>query len=318
VNPGISPEMNEIIQRCLRKNVAERFTAAELVTALDAHLGRAKTAPYANAVTTATPVAAAPPTLLTGSQLKTVQEAPPPRRRSALPVVIIVLVIAIAAAAGVIAMYRSAAAPVTQTAAPKTETAAASTTSVNVTAPPEVVEDQKGDAAPTATSEPATTTTEAATTTTEDVASAPEPEPERPTESNADTLYATAMSEIRDGDPQQARKTLHRVLRQDPHYAKAHFRMGEIALLNRNLIPATEELNLALGDSDRLNAREQQLARIGLALAERNRSEVLRLADDISQQWPDDPDLTRMRETFPGMFAELPREGFRPQRRRGH
>ena len=278
------------------------------MTALDAHLGRAKTAPYANAVTAPTPVAAAAPTLLTGSQLKTVQEPPPPRRRSALPVVIIVLVIALAAAAGVIAMHRSAPTPVTQTVAPKTETAAASTTSVNVTAPPEVVEEKKGDAAPTATSEPATTTTEAATTT-EDVASAPEPE--RATESSADTLYATAMSELRDGDPQQARKTLHRVLRQDPHYAKAHFRMGEIALLNRNLIPATEELNLALGDADRLDAREQRLARIGLALAERNRSEVLRLADDIGQQWPDDPDLTRMRETFPGMFIEPRNQGRR-------
>jgi hypothetical protein len=126
------------------------------------------------------------------------------------------------------------------------------------------------------------------------------------------------MSELAGGDPQQARKTLHRVLKQDPHYAKAHFRVGEIALLNRNLIPASEELNLALADTDRLDPREQQLTRIGLALAERNRPEVQRLADDISQQWPDDPDLTRMRATFPGMFLELPRERFKPQRRRGH
>jgi hypothetical protein len=70
-------------------------------------------------------------------------------------------------------------------------------------------------------------------------------------------------------------------------------------------------LNLALGDADRLDAREQRLARIGLALAERNRSEVLRLADDIGQQWPDDPDLTRMRETFPGMFIEPRNQGRR-------
>jgi serine/threonine protein kinase len=306
VNPGISPSMNEIIQRCLRKNVAERFTAAELVTALDAQIGRAKTAPYTNA----NAVTAATPTLLTGSQAKTVQESAQPRRRSALPAVIIVLVIAIAAAAGVIAMHRSASAPVTQTVPAKPETAAASTTSVNVTAPPEVVEEQRSDAAPRTTSQPATTTTE-------DVASAP-PEPQPATESSADALYATAMSEILGGDPQQARKTLHRVLKQDPHYAKAHFRMGEIALLNRNLIPAAEELNLALGDSDRLDAREQQLTRIGLALAERNRNDVLRLADDIEQQWPRDPDLTRMRATFPGMFLEMPRERFKPQSRRRH
>lgn len=120
------------------------------------------------------------------------------------------------------------------------------------------------------------------------------------------------MSELLGGEALQARKTLHRVLKQDPHYAKAHFRMGEIALLNRNLVPAIEELNLALADSDRLDPREQQLARIGLALAERNRFEIRRLAAEIWQQWPGDPDLTRMRTTFPGMFLE-PRE--RPRRR---
>jgi len=303
VNPGISPGLNEIIQRCLRKNAAERYTAAELVTALDAQIGRAKTAPYTNA----NAVTAATPTLLTGSQLKTVQEPAQPKRRSALPAVIIVLVIAIAAAAGVIATHRSAPPPVTQTVAPKA--VAPSTTSVNVTAPPAVIEEQKHEVVPAPVPKPATTTTEEV---------APIPVPQPASEPKADVLYANAMSELLGGDAQQARKTLHRVLNQDPHYAKAHFRMGEIALLNRNLIPASEELNLALADSDRLDAREQQLTRIGIALAERNRPEVQRLADDIWSQWPGDPDLTRMRATFPGMFLELPRERFKPQRRRGH
>jgi TolA-binding protein len=225
--------------------------------------------------------------------------------------VIIVLVIALAAAAAVIATRRPAPPPVTQTVAQKP--VAPSTTSVNVTAPPAVIEEQKPEVAPTTTT---VSVPKPATTTTEEVAAIPAPPPA--SEPTADALYATAMSEIRDGDAQQARKTLHRVLRQDPHYAKAHFRMGEIALLNRNLIPAAEELNMALGDADRLDAREQQLARIGVALAERNRPEVQRLAEDIWQQWPDDPDLTRMRATFPGMFFELPRERFKPQRRRGH
>jgi len=303
VNPGISPAMNEIIQRSLRKTVSERFTAAELVTALDAQMGRAKTAPYTSEATAATP------TLITGSQLKTVQEtAPPPRRRSALPAVITVLVIAIAAAAGVIATHRSAPSPVTQTAAPKPETVAPSSTAVNVTAPPAVVEEQKSDVAPAPQTTSSAHTTE--TTATEaEKASQPADEP------NADALYSTAMSELRSGDAQQARKTLHQILKQDPHYAKAHFRMGEIALLNRNAEPAIEQLNLALADSDRLDAREQQLSRIGIALAERNRFEVQRLADEIGRG---DPDLTRMRATYPGMFAELPRERFKPQRRRGH
>lgn len=136
----------------------------------------------------------------------------------------------------------------------------------------------------------------------------PTPQPAPVSEPKADALYATAMSELLGGDAQQARKTLHRVLRQDLHYAKAHFRMGEIALFNRNLNPAMDELNLALADSDRLDPREQQLTRLSLALASRNRFDSQRIADEISQRWPADPDLSRMRETFPGMFLEHPRE----------
>jgi TolA-binding protein len=196
---------------------------------------------------------------------------------------------------------------------------------VNVTAPPSVIEEQKPDVAPTTTHAAIaeTTTKQPPTTTTQNAAPpppAPEPAPQpapvpQPAnEPRAEGLYATAMSQLTGGDWMEARKTLHRVLKQDPHYAKAHFRMGEIALLNRNLIPAAEELNLALADSDRLDSREQQLTRIGLALAERNRPEIQRLADGIWQQWPGDPDLERMRTTFPGMFLELPRE--RGRRRR--
>ena len=290
VNPGISPGMNEIIQRSLRKNPNERFTSAELVTALDAQLGRAPTAPYtsANEVT----AKAAAPTLLTGA--KTVQE-PAPRRRSAAPAIIAVMVVVIAAVAGV--MYTRRPVPAAQPAAPK-PVAPPSTTSVSVTAPETgtIVEQKKEVVPPETTSTPK-------------VAETPPlvPEPVPTSEPKADTLYATAMSELLGGDAQQARKTLHRVLRQDPHYAKAHFRMGEIALLNRNLNPAMDELNLALADSDRLDSREQQLTRLGLALASRNRFESQRIADEISQRWPEDPDLSRMRETFPGMFM-LPRE----------
>src|SRR5438270_2379563 len=146
VNPGISPPMNEIIQRCLRKNASERFTAAELVTALDAHLGRAKTAPYTNA----NAVTAATPTLLTGSQLKTVQELPA-RRRSALPAVIIVVVIAIAAAAAVIATRRPVPRAMPQTMTPPKAQPPVSSTML-VTAPPSVIEEKKPDVpVPTAT-----------------------------------------------------------------------------------------------------------------------------------------------------------------------
>jgi hypothetical protein len=197
-----------------------------------------------------------------------------------------------------------------------------------VTAPPAVLEEQKPvvpTIKPTTTHASETTPVRPRTTTTQYVAPpvpepapAPAPVPQPANEPRAEALYATAISQLAGGDWMKARKTLHRVLKQDPHYAKAHFRMGEIALLNRNLVPASEELNLALADTDRLDSREQQLTRIGLALAERNRPEIQRLADGIWQQWPGDPDLERMRATFPGMFLELPRDRFKPQRRRGH
>jgi hypothetical protein len=324
VNPGISPEMNQIIQRSLRKNTADRFTAAELVTALDAHLGRAKTSPYTSphAITAPAVAAAAAPTVITGSQAKTVHEAPAkPRRSSAVPVIIGVMVIALAAAAAVIATHRST--PV-QTPKPQ-PVAPAATSSVNVTAPSgTVVETTTTAPAP---DEEATTTTETDTASSEKTAPAvgsvrTEPAPATDTEDagpasagNADALYATAMSQLTGGDGQQARKTLHRVLRQDPHYAKAHFRLGQIALFNRNFNPASEELNLALGDADRLDAREQQLARISLAIASHDRQETQRIAREIWQRWPGDPDLVRIREFFPGMFPDAARERFHRRQR---
>jgi serine/threonine protein kinase len=336
VNPKVSPGMNEIIRHSLRKNAGERFTAAELVTALDAQSGRAPTAPYTspNALTSA--VTAAAPTLNTGSQLKTVIE-PAPRRRSAVPAIIIAIVVVIAAAAAVIATRRTTPAPATQTAAPQTQSVAPSTTSVSVTAPDtgtivETTTDASASSNPT-TEEPLrsvgrqqTTATHAPAPAAETVAAPmpqpqPQPQPQPPpqppppaplppteTRSTADALFAIAMSELRGGDPQQARQTFHRVLMQDPHYARAHFQMGEIALFNRNLNYASEELDRAMGDADRLNPREQQIARLSLAIARHDHSEIERLDSEISQRWPNDPHLARMHATFPGMFNELQRE----------
>jgi serine/threonine protein kinase len=302
VNPGISPGMNEIIQRSLRKNAAERFSAAELVTALDAQIGRAPTAPYTSPNALTSPMTAAAPTLLTGSKVKTVREESPARRRGGWLAEFAYIAV-ILAMAGVGLGYWLSHRAKSEIAKPQ-PVAPPSTTSVSVTASPEVIEEKHAAVPPTvshaAVPEPKP----------EPVPPAPQPEPE-PTpasEPKADALYATAMSELLGGDAQQARKTLHRVLKQDPHYAKAHFRMGEIALFNRNFNPATEELNLALADPDRLDPREQQLARLSLAIASRNRFESQRIGDEIGQRWPGDPDLTRMRAAFPGMFIELPRE----------
>jgi TolA-binding protein len=304
--------MNRIIHRSLLKNVADRFTAAELVAALDAHLGRAKTTPYSSEMTIPT---AAAPTIITGSQLKTVQESSAPRSRRKSWALITIMLAVVASIAAVVATRMATPAP---TIAPK-PAAPPSTTSVNVIAPPTatIVE--------TTTTAPPVVKTETAPSPPAkkpQIVPAPMPAPApvtpvvdtapKPT-ADTDALYATAMTELLNGDPQRARQMLRRVLEQDPHYAKAHFRMGEIALFNRKLEPAREELDLALADAGRLDEREQQVARLGLALAARDRFAVARLTGEIWQRWPGDPDVTRMHATFPGMFPDVNRE--RPRRR---
>jgi serine/threonine protein kinase len=317
VNPGISPGMNAIIERSLRKNPAERFTAAELVTALDAQIGRASTAPYTtpqSAAPTAALAAAVPvsgpaePTIRTGSQIQTVQEpAAKPKRRGALAAVIIVMVIVIAAAAAVVARLRSEQKPVltpqTTTTAPPI--APPSSTSVSVTAPPDATVDETTTTASQLGAQSTTTEAAASDEETETAASSSESAPEEESAPGTDALYATALRQIQDGDSIEARKNLQRVLQQDPHYAKAHFRMGEIALFNRNMDYASKELQKALDDTDRLGAREEQITRLALAIATRDKPQVESLSSEIWQRWPRDPDLLRMRTTFPAMFGEF-------------
>jgi TolA-binding protein len=222
-------------------------------------------------------------------------------------IALVALLVAGGAAAAYWMSHRSAppaAVPVAQQ-QPKPQPPSAA--AVTVTEKPVLVE--------TATVAPPPVTTTTATAKPQPVAPAPETQPPPPAPApapvaeaaatDADALYATAMQQIVSGDAGEARKTLHRVLQQDPHYAKAHFRMGEIALLNRNGRGAGEELQRAIDDSARLDEREQQLARIGLAITSRNRPEAERLATELWQRWPGDPDLTRIAATYPGMFADL-------------
>jgi serine/threonine protein kinase len=334
VNPGITPAMNEIIQRSLRKNPGERFSATELVAALDAYLVRASTAPYTSANTPAanavTEVAtSAAPTLITSSQARTVMEPaavqPPPRpRRSNGPAVFVVLLTAAISAAAYVANHRQTSPPAAQPAAVKTQPVRPASSSVDVTAPTtgtivEVPVASETSPVPQAPKKASTATTTLppspvkAEIPVPPTATVDEPPPVSAAgnDASADALYAAAMSELVSGDSQQARKMLHRVLEQDPHYAKAHFRMGEIALFNRNFKPAADELSLALGDASRLDQREVELSNLSLAIASHNRVEAERLAAEISERWPNDPDMSRMYVTFPGMFTD-----FRGQRGR--
>ena len=339
VNPGITPGMNEIIQHSLRKNVAERYTAAELVTALDAQIGRAKTAPYTSAAALTAAVTAAAPTLNTGSQLKTVREAPARKRGiSNLVYVVIIFVVAALALAYWLSRRGEPSNSIVATAPTTPASQPASTTSVAVTAPPATIVETTTTAPPvpekpatappprvepqpsvghvtyTPSTPPTPTQTQTPTPTPTTPAENSSPAQPANTGSAADALFATAMSELRGGEPQQARQTLHQVLMQDPHYAMAHFKMGEIALFNRNFNYAAEEMDKAMVDSDRLNPHQQQFARLSLALARHDRAEIERLDAEISQRWPDDPELARMHTVFPGMFNEIRGGGGRRRR----
>ncbi|HXH41127.1 MAG TPA: protein kinase [Thermoanaerobaculia bacterium] len=343
VNPKITPGMNEIIQRSLRKNVAERYTAAELVTALDAQMGRAATAPYTSEAALTAAVTAAAPTINTGSQAKTVMEAPARPRRGGMANLAYVALIVVVAAIAVAYWLSHRGEPATNIAASAPTTPAsqpASTTSVAVTAPTATLVEGTTTASPSpaensTTATPAghmvpPTASQAPAASTMALSGAlapatpppaapppvtPAPQPAPPAQSSADTLYTTAMSQLLSGDKGEARKSLLQVVQQDPHYAKAHFQLGEIALFNRNFNYAAQELDRAMEDSDRLNPHQQQIAGLSLAIARHDRSEIERLDAEISQRWPDDVDLARMRAFFPGMFNELPRGGGGRRRR---
>ncbi len=104
-------------------------------------------------------------------------------------------------------------------------------------------------------------------------------------------------------------------VQQDARYSRAHFRLGQIAMMNRNFDYALKEYQRALDNGDRLNDRERMLTELGMAVSRRDRQESLRISREIDERWPDDPDLLRIEPAFPGMFldsSDRPRRRFRP------
>ncbi len=80
--------------------------------------------------------------------------------------------------------------------------------------------------------------------------------------------------------------------------------------MDRRFAVALSHYRAAL-DSGTLEERERMFAELGVAVASRNREESRRTAREINERWPDDPDLRRVVEAFPGMFL-----GFRPANER--
>jgi len=121
INAGISPGLNSIINKCLRKNRDDRFaSASELAIALDQQLGRATTAPMTDAVTAIRP---------------TVVERPPAVKKHTNPWfwAFAVLLLAVIAGAAYMRRQPKPQPPVTQTVPPPTPT---TTSEVVVTTSP--------------------------------------------------------------------------------------------------------------------------------------------------------------------------------------
>jgi len=107
------------------------------------------------------------------------------------------------------------------------------------------------------------------------------------------------MEILASGRPNDARQSFIDAVKIDPHYAKAHFRWGEIALGNHNFDHARTQFDLALRDVDKLDARERAFTELGLAIADERRIEAQRLARAIHNRLPDDPDLAAIEREYP-------------------
>jgi len=310
LNPSISPGLNAIIERCMRKKREERFaSAAELSSALDQQLARASTE-MLTAPTMVKPIPAPTP-------------VPPPRRPAPTTVVeaprksrgwvwgVVGAVVVLAALAAVWAkQQRNVPAPKPIVAATTTTTTttvpapapAPAQTNVSVTAPPPVIEEQHPTPAPVVTA------THAAPP------EAPPPPPPRAT-SPAEDPYASGLAALAAGNNAEAREHFKAAVDADPTLARAHFRLGEIALLNRNYDHAKNELRMALDRGDKLDDRERRLTEIFFSIATGERLRAGELGREFNAIYPNDPDLERAKHEF--VNEPQPNRPLFPRRRRG-
>ena len=326
LNTAVSPGLNAIINRCLRKNREDRFASAtELSDALDQQLGRASTAPMTGAATATSAMTAVrvPPTAV--EQTPHSHPAPPPKRgvspwfwafAALLLIVIGALVFTMQRRPEPKAVTAAAAPPGAPASAGLTTTSAtpaeagAPHANVSVTAPPAVIEEQKTTTQEIVAPPPSAVPAPAP-------APQPEPQPVAAPQQSADDLYAKGMSLLAAGQMKEARESFEDALRVDPHYAKAHFKRGELALGNHNLDHAREQFDLALRDVDKLDSRERAFTELGLAIANERRMEAQRLARAIHNRLPDDPDLAAIERAYPYIALAVDQEApMRPGWRR--
>jgi len=272
VNRALSPGLAKIITRCLSKQREQRWgSAADLVSALDAQMGKAATAP----------VTAAAPTVIDRSP------APPPRQKKKSYAGVAIAVVLVAAAVAVAALMMRAKQE------PPKKTEAVPATKLNVPPPSTATVEAVAPVVAVVKATTATTTTAEAA-----VATQKQRKPEAaaaPQKPSADQLYSQGLTDLVEGRPGKARQQFVAAIDADPQYAKAHFRIGQIALANHNTDGARVEFKAAIDGEDRLDERERKLAHLGLAITNRNWPHARELAQEINAEHPGDPDLAAFR-----------------------
>jgi serine/threonine-protein kinase len=324
-NPSITPALALLIERCLKKNREERIgSAKELSSQLERLASVAPTEPMTAAITGAmtAPLPAS----------KTVIDpaaAPPKKRMHKWPLIAIIFGPVIALGLAFVAMHRGE--PQRVVSAPAaTASAKPSTTSLAVTAPTTAPTTEPASVATTVLSETKAPAPVSTTHSTEAAAppstnTAPPPAATDSTESSAaahatpgaEQLYAQGLDLFVNGKGQEARRYFNEAIRADPRNAKAHFRLGEIALLNRNFDHASDQFTRALANGDHLEPREHSLCDLGLAITHDDRLEANRIAREIRDQNPGDPDLAAIQNRFGAFFGQIDeRPRMFPRRRR--
>jgi serine/threonine protein kinase len=301
---NVSRGLATIIHRCLRKDREDRFAGAhELSQALDAQLAVAPTAPLTTPAAAPTP--AATTVLTTAPQVK--PRSSPWMWIALIALFVIVTMVLSQRTKKVKEPVVSATTATTATTGSSVPLALGSSgAEQTVTAAP-VITPTTTTVQPPPPEEPRTRVTEQPVPT----PPAPTTTAVQPTTPSADADYNAGVTYLVQRQPMLARQSFEAALAKDPHHARAHFRLGEMALFLRDVDGARRELEAARADSDRLDARELRLTDLGLAVLDGDRQRAQALFQEIQRTSPNDPDLLRFRQ----MVQELRGEGPRPFRR---
>jgi hypothetical protein len=315
VNPNVSPGMASIISRCLRKHPNDRWAgAAQLATALEQQMLNAPTAPQ----TRANSGPAYAQTIRTGSQLQTVQRTAPRGRGWVWAGVAAGVVVALVALAiGYALMVRNErTATITATtatvASQPPSTATMEVVAVPVPAPSPGPSLRSGPPSPTVAGEGARSDGDtrgelplppaAGEGTRSGAEGAPSP----------DSLYAEGLALLRRRRELEAIQRFLKATELDPTFARAHMRLGILALFAHDAEDARARLAKAREHRDRLTPRESRILDFASAINAGDQETARTIGRELFETYPNDPELRRFREEL----GERERGGGpRPQRR---